>query len=101
MSLPIYNTQSKDLTLLQTNWASQLDPVINQPINQGHILKNVSLLTGTNLVNHLLQRNLQGWFIVRQRSAGLFYDTQDSNQMSQLYLKLVSDSNVSVDIFVF
>ena len=101
MSLPIYQDTNKNLMMLQTNWAIQLDPVIKLPTSQGLILKEVSLVTGTNSISHLLQRNLQGWYIVRQRAAATIYDTQDSNRLSNLTLTLTSSAPVVVDIFVF
>lgn len=101
MKLPIYQTASKDLLLLQTNWSSAINPVISLPINQGSILKNVALIMGNNVVNHLLSRNLQGWFIVRQRGPGEVYDTQDSNPNPSLTLFLNSSLAVNIDLFVF
>lgn len=84
-----------------TTWAQALDPVINNPLNKVSILKNQSLVTGTNVINHKLGRQLQGWFLVRQRAAASIYDTQDSNQMPQLTLTLESSAPVVVDIGVF
>jgi hypothetical protein len=101
MSLPIYQTDSKDLTLLQTNWAQQLNPVIQLPINKGLILKNVFLKSGVNTFPHLLGRILQGWFVIRQRGSATFYDEQDSNLYPMLSLVLNSSSDVNIDLFVF
>lgn len=86
---------------MQSQWATQLDPVINLPTNQGTILKDVALVNGTTLVNHLLGRKLQGWFIIRQRGPASVYDTQDNNQQQNLTLSLVSSAAVNVDLFVF
>lgn len=101
MSLPIYKDDNKNLMLLQNAWSSTLDPVINRVTNQANILKNISLVSGTNTINHLLGRKLQGWSIVRQRSAASIYDNQDANQMPALTLVLVSSANVVVDLEVF
>jgi hypothetical protein len=101
MSLPIFQTASKDLSLLQTNWAQQLNPVIQLPINSGSILQNVVLSSGLNVVNHKLGRKLQGWFIVRQNAAGSFYDSQDINPYPDLTLFLNSSATVTVHLFVF
>lgn len=87
--------------MMQNSWASDLNPLLANPALQSIILKNVSLVTGSNVINHLLQRNLQGWKIVRQRAAASIYDNQDTNQASQLTLVLVSSANVSVDLEVF
>lgn len=99
--LPIFRTDDKDLVMLQTNWTRTLNPVIANPLNQGSILKDVSLKTGSNVINHLLGQKLQGWSLVRQRAAASIYDNQDSNQSPQLTLVLVSSADVSVDLMVF
>lgn len=87
--------------LLQNNWSSQIDPVLTQPLNDSILLKNVSLASGTNQINHKLGRKLQGWFIVRQRSAGSVFDTQDSNQHPELTLLLTASAAIVVDLLVF
>lgn len=101
MALPKFFTVDKSLSLLQTQWASQIDPVLLQPLNSGLILPNVSLVTGSNTINHRLGRDLQGWFVVRQRSAASIYDTQDSNQLPAKTLLLTASAGVVVDLFVF
>jgi hypothetical protein len=101
MSLPIFQNGDRDLQLLQTSWAQQLNPVIELPTNKGHILKEITLSIGPNSINHLLGRKLQGWYIVRQRAASSLYDLQDSNQIPSFTLILNSSAAVTVDIFVF
>lgn len=101
MKLPIYQTDDKNLTLLQTNWSTAINPVLSLPINQGQVLKNVSLAAGVTNVNHLLSRKLQGWFLVRLRGQAVVWDSQDSNSMPDVTLILNSTNVVSVDIFVF
>lgn len=101
MSLPIFQTSSKDLSLLQTNWAMQINPVLQIPLNSGMILQNVSLVSGSNTINHKLGKKLQGWFIVRQRAAAEVYDLQDSNLYPELTLILNSNASVNVNLFVF
>lgn len=99
--LPYFQTGNKDLTLLQNTWSAILNPVVQAEIVNSNILKSVSLVSGSNSVNHLLGRKLQGWHIVRQRAAATFYDTQDSNTMPDLTLLLTASGNVVVDILVF
>lgn len=101
MALPIFNSDNTILSLLQTNWATQINPVLANPVINGFILKEVQLSSGTNVVNHKLGRKLQGWFIVRQRASATIYDTQDSNSNPSLTLFLTASANVTVDIYVF
>jgi hypothetical protein len=86
---------------MQTSWASQLNPLLNLPLNNGIVLENIQLASGSNTINHKLGRNLNGWFITRQRSAATIYDTQDSNPNPSQTLVLNASAGVTVNIFVF
>lgn len=101
MALPIFHTDDKDFQLMQSSWSSQINPVLARPSINSSILKNVLLVTGSNTINHLLQKPLQGWKIVRQRALASIYDNQDSNPQPSLTLVLISSANVSCDIEVF
>ena len=93
--------QNLGLQQTQNTWATILEPIVSNPIVNGLILKSVTLASGSNTINHRLGRKLQGWYIVRQRSAASVYDTQDSNQTPELTLTLESSAAVTVDIGVF
>ncbi len=97
MQLPLNLPQGQ----LNTKWKSILDPVIADPIRQGQMLQNVVLSSGKNAINHGLQRNLTGWFIVGINAIASIYDEQASNQTPQLTLVLVSNSKVTVNLWVF
>ena len=101
MALPSFNTKDVTLSLLQSNWAKVLDPIVDLPIAHGNTLKSVKLLAGDNKVNHKLGRALQGWIIVRQRSAASFFDKQDANQQQNLTLALNSSADCVVDIYAY
>ena len=101
MALPIYKLDDKDVMMLQTNWASAINPVLNNAFNNGLLLKDQSLAVGANVINHKLGRKLQGWVLTRVRAASSIYDTQDTNQSPQLTLNLQSSAAVVVDLYVF
>jgi len=93
--------QKLDLPKMQTTWAQQLDPIIANPTVNNLVLKNISLVSGTNVINHKLGRVLQGWKPTRIRASATFYDKQDSNQTPQLTLVLVASAPVVIDLEVF
>ena len=101
MALPIYKSEDNSLTLLQTAWATQLNPVLGLPQSSGVILKSISLTAGDNTIDHRLGRDLQGWQLIRIRAAATIYDKQDSNQLKSRTLVLNSSAPVVVDLFVF
>lgn len=98
MSLPIFTTQSKDLNLMQTNWASVINPVIDNPINQANILKNIVLINGVTVVNHLLGRMMQGWFVTDINGSATIYRSAPMNAQT---LTLTSSAAVTINLGVF
>jgi hypothetical protein len=99
--LPIFLTKLQDLILVRNKWSSILNPFVSNPSLQSSLLAKVSLISGTNSVNHLLGKKLTGWRIVRQRSAASIYDDQDINQRPDLTLTLISNASVIIDLEVF
>lgn len=86
---------------MQTQWASAIQPVLDNPINSASVLKSVSLASGANVINHRLGAPLQGWVVSRIRASATVYDTQDTNQTPQLTLNLVASAAVVVDLMVW
>lgn len=91
----------KDFSLLQTTWAALLDPILRRRQNASNILSDVDLVIGTNTVNHLLGRKLQGWKVIRQDAKAALYDAQVGNDTPDLTLLLISDAVVTVSLEVF
>jgi len=100
-NLPTFQSDVREFQLMQSSWATAINPVLAAPANKSILIKNVSLAIGSNSINHNLGRVLQGWSIIRKRGPANIYDTQDQNQMPALTLTLVSDTAVVVDIEVF
>ncbi len=102
MSLPTYHTDDVSFQLMQSQWASQLNPLLASPLSNGVYLRAVALLTGDNAVMHRLGRKPQGWLVIRQYNAyaGLF-DKQADNQMPQSTLVLNASGPTTVDLYVF
>lgn len=98
VKLPLIQSTDRTLMLLETQWSQMLNPVLALPLNQGLVLKSVSLANGTTVLNHLLGRMLQGWFIVDINGPALVYRSQPKNNLT---LTLTSNASVTADIFVF
>lgn len=91
----------KDFSLLQTTWSALIDPIIGRAQNRSNILQDVSLVSGTNTINHLLGKKLQGYKIVLQDAAASIYDGQRTNKTPELTLVLISDAAAVCSIEVF
>ncbi len=96
--LPIFQDENKNFMLQQTNWASAINPVLVNPLTNGIFLKNVSLVGGANVINHLLSRQQQGWTITDIDSAVTIYRSQPLNDKT---LTLTSSGTALVTIYVF
>lgn len=102
-TLPQFQSNDRDFQLMQNQWGSIINPILNNPLNNSNIIKSVSLLAASNpnVVNHKLGRNLQGWFLVRNRAQATVWDAQDANQTPGITLNLLTSADVTVDIAVF
>jgi hypothetical protein len=64
MALPVFKDDNVNLMLMQNRWSSELNPMLRNPVNNMSVLKDVKLVSGDNVINHLLGRKLQGWVIL-------------------------------------
>lgn len=102
MSLPIVMSPNQQMTQMQNLWSASLNPILNNELVNGRLVRNVELITGTTVINHGLGRVLNGWLVTRLRGSGpTIYDTQSTNTMPQLTLNLVSSAPVTIDLWVF
>lgn len=100
-SLPSFQTDSKDLQLLQNRWSTIINPVLLLPQNSSIILTNIHLSVGDNIIPHKLNRNLLGWQTCRLRAWSQIYDKQDSNPNPEIFLYLNSSADTHIDLVVF
>jgi hypothetical protein len=74
-----FKTDDLSLSLLQSSWSSDLNPLIANPVNSVNVLKNISLKIGSNVINHKLGRNMQGWFITDIDGVATIYRSAPMN----------------------
>lgn len=98
MALPKFQTDSKDFQLMQSAWASQIDPVLANPSLKSRLIKDVALVVGATKIDHKLGRTPQGWRIVDIDGVAQIYRSEDLNSLT---LTLTSSAAVTVAIEVF
>lgn len=100
MSTPL--SSSLDWRLANKLWSQSLNPIIANPIVNGKLISNIALVSGNNVINHGLGRNMQGWFLVDvyNVSAGPV-DVYRTAPLNNLTLTLNSDAALTVSIWVF
>ena len=98
MQLPKFKNEDQTLQLLQDKWTGILNPIIANPLLNGNILKNVPLINGVTVINHLLQKQMQGWLVIDQNASAIIYRSQPFNFQT---LTLTSNAAVTVSLLVF
>lgn len=98
MSLPYFQTPDRILSMLQSQWASLLNPLLSNAVSKGNLLTGISLANGTTVINHLLDRNQQGWILTDVTGAAAIYRSQPFNSKT---LTLTSNAAVTVNLLVY
>lgn len=100
-SYKVIETESEELSRVQTYVAQAIESLAASAILDGILIKNVQLASGTNSVQHKLNRALRGYLIIRKRSNVDIWDSQDSNSNPSKTLNLEASATVNVDLYVF
>lgn len=98
-TLPKFPSSQNEINLLQTRWASILDPVVAAPSNNVNLVSNVVLSTSATSINHGLGQNYQGWYITRQSGNATIWEAP--SQMPNLTLNLIATSGITISVGVF
>lgn len=81
----------------QTRWASQLNPLLANPVNT-LLFMDAVLVTGVNVLNHRLGKNQQGWIITDIQGIATIYRSAPFNDKT---LTLTSSADVTLTLGVF
>ena len=98
MALTQFQSDNQTFQLMQSSWASALNPVLANPSLQTQLIKNIALVVGTNVINTKLSRVQQGWRIVDITGNANIHRSAPLNATT---LTLTSDAAVTVSLEVF
>lgn len=84
--------------LLQTRWSSLINPVLDNPLVKGRIVRDVALGTTQVVVDHRLGRTPVGWLIIDSSALQTVYR---SGPLSPTALPLTASGPVVVSLYVF
>jgi hypothetical protein len=96
--IPQVQTADKDFNLYQSQLQKAVQPALDNPQNAGMQLTNIVLSTGTNTINHMLGRPMQGWYLTDINGAATVYRSQPLNAQT---LTLLSSAVVTVSLWVY
>lgn len=94
MSLP----QRLPYDQMQVKWASELDPVLRNQLIQGILISDITMVAGTNVINHRLGRKQVGYIITDQNAQASIYR---SAALNNLTLTLTSDNPCVISLWCF
>lgn len=83
---------------LQAKWASQLNPIISNPMTNMTILPVFALKTGVNVINHTLAQTQQGWQQLDIDAAITVYRSAPFNSTT-LTLTASGPANIILGVF--
>jgi hypothetical protein len=95
MQLPLNLSTSQ----MQTRWKSILDPVLANPLLQGRLISNISLVPGDNVINHKLGRAQIGWIVTDNNEGDI--DLYRDAPFNDLTLTLNCDTPAIISLWVF
>lgn len=98
MSLPIFQSAIRELQMLQTQWTSQLNPLLANPTTNPQILKGIVLASGANVINTKLGTKAQGWYITDINAAVTVYRSAPFNDLT---LTLTASGAATIDLVIF
>lgn len=94
------NLQSSDRVQNQTaqNIIQNLNQLLKNPLTQGNLLTGIALVSGANVIQHKLGRQIQGWVLVDVTSVITLYRSAPMNDAT---LTLTSSASSTVSLYVF
>lgn len=98
MKLPTIKSDDKEFQLMQDKWSSIINPVLANPLTKTNILKDIQLGTGVNVINHLLGRMMQGWYVTDIDASVSIFRSQPFNNST---LTLTSSGACTINLAVF
>lgn len=82
-----------------TQWATQLNPIVANPIIQGLAINSVILNAGVpKTIQTSLNRMQQGWFLTDNMANSVVWRTQPFNSQN-LTLQASADTTISLWVF--
>lgn len=85
--------------LANPKWASQLNPILAIPMLSGVAITDIGLSANVpRTINHLLQRNPQGWFLIDNTADTAVWRTKAFNNTT-ITLEASADTIISFWIF--
>jgi hypothetical protein len=91
------NTADRDLQLIQSNIENAISQVISSALLNGRLINDISLVSGSNKVEHKLNRVPQGYIITEQNASTIVYASAKDDK----FISLESSVTCKVSLWIF
>lgn len=95
--VPSVQIPDEKINRMQGNILQAVNQLVKVPFSEGLLLKNQTLQSGANTVNHRLQREIQGYLILKQNAAATIF----GGNYGRTSVTLTASATVTVDLWVF
>ena len=95
------HSENAEVTRLQSHIKTTLNPLLQLPISDGILIKDLDIETTDTRVNHGLGRTYEGFIITRLQSNAVIYESSTTNDYKDLYIFLKGSASATADIYFF
>jgi hypothetical protein len=101
-SFRLFSTDDRDIMALQANMRDFANDITALNILNYVLIRDINLVTGQiNKINHKLNRNIIGYYVVRKNVAADIWDEQNQNNLPKSTLDLQTNADCKISLIIF
>ena len=95
------HSDNAEINRLQSHIKTALSPLLELPISDGVLIKDLSIETSDTRVNHGLGRTYEGFIVTRLKSNSVIFESDTENTDKNLFILLKGSATATADIYFF
>ena len=92
---------NEEVTRLQSHIKTTLNPLLELPISDGVLIKDLSIATSDTLVEHKLGRDYEGFIITRLKTNSVSFESDTANDFKDRKIILKASATATADIYFY
>ena len=94
-------SENQEITRLQSHIKTALNPLLELPISDGVMIKDLTIETTDTLVNHKLGRAYEGFIITRLKTNAVIFESSSTNHTPGRIIIMKASTQATADIYFF
>ena len=94
-------SKEQEVTRLQSHLKTVLNPLLELPISDGVLIKDLTVNTTDTLIEHKLGRKPEGFLITGLKSNSVIYESATANDEAASLIILIASATATADIYFF